>query len=111
MRRHMAAMALPAALALLGALANAQNIFTIVGIPVSHRDLVDGVPALSATLGAVYGLLLDNSTGRVIFNDEEIVLRLEPDRSLLTLAGTGAYLRSLSGAPAGGNLLASALQF
>jgi len=39
----------------LGTLLSAQNIFTIIGIPYSHRDDVDGQPALSAPLGPTEG--------------------------------------------------------
>jgi sugar lactone lactonase YvrE len=94
----------------MGALASAQNIFTITGIPDSHRDDVDSQPALSAPLGSVYGLLIDKVTGRLIFNDEVLALRLEPDGTLLTLAGTGARQQPepLSGS-AGGSTLASTL--
>ena len=75
-------------LLLCGALSNAQNIFTITGIPVNHRDDVDGVQALSAPLGYVYAVLIDKTTGRLLLNDESLVLRVEPDGSLLTLAGS-----------------------
>lgn len=78
---------------LLGMLAHAQNIFTVAGIPYSHRDSVDTQPALGAPLGSVYGVLIDKVTGRLLINDESLVLRLEPDASLLTLAGMG--LRSI----------------
>jgi trimeric autotransporter adhesin len=87
-----------------------QNIFTIAGIPFSHRDDVDGQMAINAPLGSVYGLLLDQATGRLIFNDEALVLRMEPDGTLLTVAGLGANGRSLSQLLAGGNL-ASNLSF
>src|SRR5271165_674717 len=79
----------PCALLLFGALAQAQNIFTIAGYPLTHRDSVDSQPALSAPLESVYGLLIDKPTGRLLFNDEALVLRLEPDGSLLTIAGFG----------------------
>jgi hypothetical protein len=84
MRRYIAPL-----LMLWSVLASAQNIFTIAGIPNSHRDDVDSQQALSAPLGSVYGLLIDKTTGRLIFNDQILVLRLEPDGSLLTLAGSG----------------------
>lgn len=77
------------ALLLFGALAQAQNIFTVAGYPLTHRDSVDTQPALNAPLGSVYGLLIDHATGRLLFNDETLVLRLEPDGSLLTIAGLG----------------------
>ncbi|HTS51017.1 MAG TPA: NHL repeat-containing protein, partial [Bryobacteraceae bacterium] len=79
----------PASVLLLATLAHAQNIFTVVGIPYSHRDSVDTQPGLSAPLGSVYGVLIDKVTGRLLFNDELLVLRLEPDSSLLTVAGMG----------------------
>lgn len=75
-----------------GTLSDAQNIFTVAGIPYSHRNAVDSQPALSAPLNSVYGLLLDKATGRLLFNDEYLVLRLEPDATLLALAGTGPIL-------------------
>ncbi|HEY1755564.1 MAG TPA: hypothetical protein VGG72_09230 [Bryobacteraceae bacterium] len=94
-----------AILLLLGTLVCAQNIFTIAGIPYTHRDDVDGQPALSAPVGNVYGLLIDKSTGRLIFNDQLLTLRLEPDGSLLTLVGSGTQQEPLST----GTPLASAL--
>lgn len=80
------------ALILVGSLATAQNIFTVAGIPYTHRNSVDSQPALNAPLGSVYGLLIDKITGRLIFNDELLVMRLEPDRTLLTLAGAGPFM-------------------
>jgi sugar lactone lactonase YvrE len=77
------------ALLLVSARAPAQNIFTIAGYPRTHRDSVDSKPALNAPLGSVYGLLIDRPTGRLLFNDESLVLRVEPDGSLLTIAGLG----------------------
>jgi sugar lactone lactonase YvrE len=97
------------ALMLTGGL-RAQNIFTVAGIPKSHRDDVDGQMALNAPLGNVYGLLIDRATGRLIFNDEALVLRMEADGSLLTVAGLGANGRTLAQLLAGGNL-ASNLNF
>ena len=92
----------------LAALSSAQNIFTIAGIPRSHRDNVDGQPALSAPLGAVYGLLVDRITGRLLFNDPLLVLRQEPDGSLLALAGLGSQGTPLfDGNPPGATLASS----
>jgi len=71
--------------------AQTQNIYTIAGLPYTHRNSVDSQPALKAPLGAVYGLLIDKISGRLIFNDELLVERLEPDGSLLALVGTGAF--------------------
>jgi NHL repeat len=71
------------------AAADAQNIFTVAGIPYSHRDSVDGKPALNAPLHNVHGLLIDKATGRVLFDDFSLVLRLEADGSLLAVAGRG----------------------
>src|SRR5438477_12687830 len=68
--------------------ASAQNIFTIAGIPYSHRNAVDGQPALSAPLDSVYGLMVDKITGRLLFDDESLVLRLEPDWALFAVVGT-----------------------
>lgn len=56
-------------------------------------------------LGPVYGLLVNKITGWLIFDDSLLVLRLEPDGTLLTLAGSGNFLQPLSG----GSTLASAL--
>ena len=82
--------------------ASAQYIFTVAGIPYNHRDDVDGKQAVSAPLGSVYGLLIDNVTGRLIFNDSILVLRLESDGSLVAVAGSGA--RSGAPPPASGAL-------
>jgi sugar lactone lactonase YvrE len=80
---------LASALLSLTGLLYAQNIFTVAGIPYTHRNAVDSQPALSAPLNSVYGLLIDKITGRLLFNDEVLVLRLEPDGTLLALAGRG----------------------
>ena len=80
MRKH-AVLVLP----FLAVFADAQNIFTITGIPYAHRDDVDSQPALSAPLGNLYGLLIDNTTGRLILNNQLLVLPLEPQGTLLTL--------------------------
>ena len=69
--------------------AYAQNIFSIAGVPAGHRPNVDGQPALNARLNFVYGLLFDRTTGRLLFHDETLVERLEPDGSLLALVGRG----------------------
>ena len=94
-----------------GALADAQNIFTVAGIPYTHRDRVDSQPALSAPLGSVYGLLIDKITGRLLFNDEALVLRFESDGTLLALVGTGPAtgLPQFSGSSANESTLASSL--
>jgi sugar lactone lactonase YvrE len=99
-------------LILLGEMASAQNIFTVAGIPYSHRDDVDGQPALSAPLGPVYGLLIDNVTGRLLFDDQLLVLRMEPDGTLLTLAGSGIFGLGVASLPplSAGSALASALR-
>ena len=93
------------ALIALGAAAEAQNIFTIAGIPYTHRNHVDSQPALSAPLGSVYGLLIDKITGRLLVNDEALVLRFEPDGSVLALVGAGPIAGlpqfSVTGAPEG----------
>lgn len=78
-----------AALFFLAGLVQAQTIFTVAGIPYTHRNSIDRQPALSAPLGSVYGLLIDNITGRLIFHDEFLALRFEPDGTLLALAGVG----------------------
>lgn len=96
---------------LLCAVADGQNIFTIAGIPYTHRDHVDSQPALGAPLGSVYGLLIDKITGRLLFNDEAVVLRLEPDGTLLALVGAGPAigLPQFSGSAAAESMLASSL--
>ena len=76
---------------LLCAQVSAQNIFTITGYPYTHRDTVDSHAALSAPLGSVYGVIIDKPTGRPLFNDEYLVLRFEPDASLLAVAGMGLF--------------------
>ncbi len=70
---------------------SAQNIFTITGYPYTHRDTVDSHAALSAPLGSVYGVIIDKPTGRPLFNDEYLVLRFEPNASLLAVAGMGLF--------------------
>ena len=50
---------------------------------------MDSHAALDAPLDNVYGMLIDKVTGRLIFHDESLVLRLEPDASLLAVAGLG----------------------
>src|SRR5579871_4221599 len=84
------------------AAAGAQNIFTIAGIPYSHRDALDGRPALSAPLGNVHGLLFDKTTGRLLFSDRSVISRLEPDGNLLALVGRG--LSGQDGSTADGTL-------
>src|SRR5579863_7745615 len=71
--------------------ASAQNIFTITGYPYTHRDTVDSRPALSAPLGSVYEGMIDKPTGRPLFNDEFLALRLDPNGSLVTVAGMGLF--------------------
>ncbi|HXP83529.1 MAG TPA: hypothetical protein VN841_02345 [Bryobacteraceae bacterium] len=80
--------------------ANAQNIFTVAGIPYG-RDSVDGKPALSAPLNNVHGLLIDKITGRLLFSDQNLVSRLEPDGTLLAMVGRGLFQ---DGATADGTL-------
>jgi len=67
-------------------LAGGQSIVTIAGLPYSHRDEVDGKPALSAPLGYVYGILVDKLTGRLLLHDGAL-FRLEPDGTLLAMVG------------------------
>jgi sugar lactone lactonase YvrE len=74
---------------LICASASAQNIYTVVGLPYSHRASIDGQQALSAPLDGVYGLLFDKLTGRLLFHDSVLVERLEPNGSLLAIAGLG----------------------
>ena len=95
----------------LGTLAHCQNIFTVAGIPYTHRNVVDSQPALTAPLGSVYGVLIDRITGRVIFHDERLVLRFEPDGTLLAITGAGPILRGPQPFPSGatGSTLASIL--
>jgi sugar lactone lactonase YvrE len=70
-------------------LASAQSIVTIAGLPYSHRDAVDGKPALSAPLNYVYGILFDRVTGRLLLHDEGMLFRFEPDGTLLAMVGIG----------------------
>jgi sugar lactone lactonase YvrE len=82
--------ALPFVLTLVSlGLASAQSIVTIAGLPYSHRDAVDGKPALSAPLNYVYGILFDKVTGRLLIHDEGTLFRLEPDGTLLAMVGMG----------------------
>ncbi len=74
-------------LCMMSAAAGAQNIFTVAGIPYSHRDGVQDKPALSAPLNHVHGLLMDKITGRLLFSDQSLVSRLEPDSTLLAIVG------------------------
>jgi sugar lactone lactonase YvrE len=76
-------------LAVLTCTAYGQSIFSIAGVPYSHRPSVDGQPALNAPLNPVYGLLFDRPSGRLLFHDGTLVERLEPDGSLLALVGRG----------------------
>jgi sugar lactone lactonase YvrE len=69
--------------------ARAQTIVTIAGLPYSHRAAVDSKPALNAPLGNVHGLLLDRITGRLLFADQSLLSRLEPDGSSVVIAGMG----------------------
>ena len=70
-------------------LASAQSIVTVAGLPYSHRDAVDGKPALSAPLNSVYGILFDKLTGRLLLHDEGTLFRFEPDGTLLAMVGMG----------------------
>ncbi len=74
---------------LICASASAQNIYTVVGLPHSHRASIDGQEALNAPLNGVYGLLFDKLTGRLLFHDGGLVERLEPNGTLLAIAGLG----------------------
>jgi sugar lactone lactonase YvrE len=80
---------------------SAQTIFTVAGLPYSHRGAIDGKPALSAPLIPVYGILFDKLTGRLLLHDQTLVSRLEPDGTLLTMVGMG---RGNDGISAGGTL-------
>ena len=71
----------------LGSALSAQTIFTSAGLPASHRNEIDGKPALAARLSTVYGVLLDKTTGRLLLHDEALVSRLEPDGTLTALVG------------------------
>lgn len=84
------------ALLLAGSVGEAQNIFTVAGIPYTHRQSVDSQPALMAPLGSVYGLLAGKLSGRVLFNDESLVVELQPGGSLLVRAGLGPQLNPLA---------------
>src|SRR5712691_5861131 len=76
-------------LAILMPAGGAQTIFTIAGLPYSHRAAVDSKPALNAPLGNVHSMLLDRITGRLLFADQSLLSRLEPDGSSLVIAGMG----------------------
>ncbi|MCU1233779.1 MAG: repeat containing protein [Candidatus Solibacter sp.] len=66
-----------------------QQIVTIAGAPHSHRTDVEGKDATQAPLAQVYGLLTDRVTGRLLIHDQILVERLEPDGTLLSMAGDG----------------------
>src|SRR5713226_2008141 len=85
--RHMGRAGYSLLVWLAAAMAGGQTIFTVAGLPRNHRASVDGKPALSAPLNPVYGLLFDKLTGRLLLNDVQVVERLEPDGTLLALAG------------------------
>ena len=68
---------------------HSQRIVTVAGLPPNHRPAIDGKNALTAALYSVYGLLLDRITGRLILHDVALMERLEPDGTLLVLAGSG----------------------
>jgi sugar lactone lactonase YvrE len=72
-------------------LASAQSIVTVAGLPYSHRDAVDGKPALNAPLNVVYGILFDKLTGRLLIHDVSTLYRLEPDGTLLAMVGMGRW--------------------
>ena len=82
-------------------LASAQSIVTMAGLPYSHRDAVDGKPALSAPLNFVYGIFFDKVTGRLLIHDVGTLFRLEPDGTLLAMVGMG---RGMDGTVADGTL-------
>jgi hypothetical protein len=69
--------------------ARAQTIFTVAGLPYSHRAAVDSKPALNAPLSSVHSVLLDSITGRLLFADQTLLSRLEPDGSSVVIAGMG----------------------
>jgi sugar lactone lactonase YvrE len=100
---------LAAAVICLTTLLDAQNIFSVAGIPYTHRNSVDSQPALDAPLNSVYGLLIDKITGRLLFHDEYLVLRYESDGTLLALAGTGPNRQPQLGRFTSGSTLASSL--
>lgn len=74
---------------------HAQNIFTVAGIPYTHRHDIDGVPALKASLGNVYGLLIDKTTGRLLFNDATVISRIEPDGTYAVLGRNRSQRRQM----------------
>src|SRR6185437_15972664 len=90
----------------LGSALSAQTIFTSAGLPASHRNSIDGKPALAATLSTVYGVLLDKTTGRLLLHDEALVSRLEPDGTLTALVGIS---RGSDGSLANGTLASGLL--
>ena len=101
------------ALIFLGGGLEAQNIFTVAGIPYTHRNHVDSQAALGAPLGSVYALLIDKTPGRLIFHDQVLVERMEPDGTLLVLVGEGPLFTAIAShiplITAAGSSIASAL--
>ncbi len=75
-----------AGILLLSPAALAQRIVTIAGMGPSHRTEVDGKNAQLVPLNSTYGLLLTGS-GRLLFHDETLVERLEPDGTVIVVAG------------------------
>src|SRR4051812_39012196 len=71
----------------------AQRIVTVAGMGPSHRAEVDGRSAQTVPLDNVFGVLLSRS-GRLLFHDEGLVERLEPDGTLLVVAGARSRLDS-----------------
>jgi sugar lactone lactonase YvrE len=71
--------------------ATAQRIVTVAGMGPSHRTEVDGHAAQTVPLNNVFGVLLSRS-GRLLFHDEGLVERLEPDGTLLVVAGARSRL-------------------
>jgi len=86
---------------LLAQSATAQRIVTIAGMGPSHRAEVDGKNAQTVPLDFTYGLLLTRS-GRLLFHDEGLVERLEPDGTVIVVAGARSRLDSsgVDGTPA-----------
>jgi NHL repeat len=76
-------------LLLASSLAHSQQIVTIAGLAPDRRQILDGVQALDAPLGATYAVIRDRITGRLLIHDQSLVERIEPDGTLLAFAGNG----------------------
>ena len=69
------------------AVAGAQTIVTVAGQGPNARASVDGKAANSAPLFYVYGLMRSPSSGRLILHDQATIESIQPDGTILAIAG------------------------